>query len=146
MVASLSASSSQAFARRITSSRAGSPLGKSVCSSASRLTAPLAAGVSAPLRPLRLRVWLLALGRVVPPLLRLLLLRLRWLEEPDIPWARLRCAPREAARVKVFPHSGQVSTSPPPDPLASSVDAARRALAMIFAGPLEVGVRRQLPR
>ena len=113
-LASLSASSSQALARRITSSRAGRPFGKSVCRSWSRLTPPLRPSSEELVRP-RVRVvcwridWARPVLRVAPPLRELARLPVRRFDSPTTPCARLRCAPSEAGRVNALPHSGQVS-------------------------------------
>jgi len=74
----------------MTLSRAGIPFGNKAANSASRLTARFArrAGAAA--------VDFLLFGRVLAD------------DLPLTPCARLRCAPSDAARVNVLPHSGQV--------------------------------------
>src|SRR5689334_18481286 len=96
----------------MTSSRAGSPFGKTDFSKALRsIPSPVAA---APRR-------LLPEARVPAPVVRaggeLLVRRLvARADLPATPCARLRCAPSAAARPKVRPHSGQ--TKSPVDPVA----------------------------
>ena len=135
--ASCSASSSQALTRRITASRAGTPFGNSAWRSASRLI-PLVGLLSEALARPRLRVvcdrvvCAPLLPPVLPPLREPLRARVRRarVDAPTTPWARLRCAPSEAGRVKVLPHSGHVSA---PSLLAARVilaDVARLALAI----------------
>lgn len=132
--ASCSASSSQALARRIISSRAGSPFGKRVCRSASRLMPP--PPDEALVRP-RTRVCSRArVMRRVVPLFEAPPLPVRRFDAPDTPCARLRWAPREAARVKVLPHSGQVSVAAPAAALAA-LDALS-VLAMFLSSSLNV--------
>ena len=70
----------------------------------------------------RLRAAVGRRGRGAPRLLVVVVLRLlevvvlvrlpaAFLEVPATPWVILRCAPSEAPRVNVFPHSGQVRAS-----------------------------------
>ena len=106
---SRSASSSQLVAARMTSSRAGSPLGKTDFSKASRSTPPRPA--PAPRRvPLDARASGPAPTVVRAddePLVRRLVARADF---PATPCARLRCAPSAAARPNVRPHSGQTNS------------------------------------
>jgi hypothetical protein len=152
--ASCSASSSQAFARRITSSRAGTPFGKSVCRSASRLTEPRPLPLSEEVELLRLRprvaccwlVWATALLRAEPPFREPLRARVRCarFEAPATPCARLRCAPKDAARLKVVPHSGHTNVPSSLTALVSLlvlVVAALRVLAILGSLPFRVGGR-----
>jgi hypothetical protein len=118
---SRSASSNQPLAARITSSRAGSPSGKSDFRSASRLI-PSCAGVRAPVADLALacpagRDCALAAVRAPDPALRLAAARparrfVACADWPATPCARFRCAPSAAARPNVRPHSGQTSSAP----------------------------------
>src|SRR5262245_8024706 len=83
------------------------PSGNSARKSASRSTlcpalfAAADAAVRRPAEVVRARARLLALLR----------LPAAFAEVPATPCFSLRCAPSAAARVKVFPHSGQVNTS-----------------------------------
>src|SRR6476646_9808755 len=108
MRARRSASLSQSLTASITSWRGGIPAGKRARRSASRSTGcapPL--GAAAVERPRLLLVVVLRLLEALA-LVRVLV---AFLEVPATPWVILRCAPSEAARVNVFPHSGQVSAS-----------------------------------
>jgi hypothetical protein len=126
----------------MTDSRAGRPLGNSACRSASRLTT-----AAAPSREAR-RVRAAVRRRPLAAALTLRRLLVRALLAPATPWARLRWAPSEAARVNVFPHSGQVSS--PADCACCSLVArvllvVRRGRAMRFlsaGGLVDVGRHR----
>lgn len=87
----------------------------------------------------------LRLPRVVPPLIELPRVRVRWarVDVPTTPWARLRCAPSEAGRVNVLPHSGQVSAPSLLVVLLVLVDVARLALAMLANASFPTGLTRR---
>jgi hypothetical protein len=52
------------------------------------------------------------------------------LDAPATPCARLRCAPSDAARVKVFPHSGQTSA---PEEAAADLLAEAAVVFVVLA-------------
>ena len=134
----------------MTLSRAGIPFGNSEPRRASRLTLPADLRRCRTAAVLSLRAWVprvaVVLRAVVvrPPaaLLGFLaeldgreetLRRARaCVEEPATPCTRLRCAPSEAARVKLLPHSGQTNS-----PLAFAAADLRGAdLAELFFAEL----------
>jgi len=117
-----SASFSQLFTDRITSSRAGTPVGKSVCRRPSRFT------VGGRTRaPPRRAVRPVGADPALLPRRRVLVLA----DAPTTPCARRRCAPRAAARANVLPHSGHLNAADARDEVVLGVRLARVLVARL---------------